>query len=65
MKITQEFQVAAGPEKVFGFFQDVHSVAQCMPGAELTEDHGGGNYTGAVSVRLQRDLLRGWGQSKR
>ena len=52
MNITQEFQVSAAPDMVFGFFQDVHSVAQCMPGAELTEDHGDGNYTGAVSVRL-------------
>lgn len=52
MKITQEFQVAGAPANVFGFFQDVASVAQCMPGAELTDDHGDGSYTGSVSVRL-------------
>lgn len=52
MKITQEFQVAGTPANVFGFFQDVASVAQCMPGAELTDDHGDGGYTGSVSVRL-------------
>ena len=52
MKITQEFQVASNAETVFRFFQDVSSVAQCMPGAKLTEDLGDGIYTGAVSVRL-------------
>ena len=52
MKITQEFQVAGAPANVFAFFQDVGSVAQCMPGAELTDDHGDGEYTGSVSVRL-------------
>ena len=52
MKINQEFQVASPPASVFAFFEDVASVAQCMPGAELTEDHGDGSYTGSVSVRL-------------
>ena len=52
MKITQEFQVASSAEAVFRFFQDVPSVVQCMPGAELTEDRGDGTYTGKISVRL-------------
>ncbi len=52
MKITQEFQVASSAEGVFRFFQDVPAVAQCMPGAKLTEDLGDGTYKGVVSVRL-------------
>ena len=52
MKITQEFQVVNNADAVFRFFQDVTAVAQCMPGAELTEDRGDGTYTGVVSVRL-------------
>ena len=52
MNITQEFQVSSSAESVFGFFQDVPSVAQCMPGAELTEDQGDGTFKGKVSVRL-------------
>ena len=52
MKITQQFQVANSAEAVFRFFQDVPSVVQCMPGAELTEDRGDGEYTGKISVRL-------------
>ena len=52
MKITQEFEVASSAEAVFRFFQDVPAVVQCMPGAELTEDRGDGEYTGKISVRL-------------
>ena len=52
MKITQEIRVASSAESVFGFFQDVPAVAQCMPGAKLTEDRGDGSYRGTVSVRL-------------
>ena len=52
MKITQEFQVGQNPAAVFRFFQDVPSVAQCLPGAELTEDRGDGTYAGVVSVKL-------------
>lgn len=52
MKITQEIRVASSAENVFGFFQDVPAVAQCMPGAQLTEDRGDGSYMGKVAVRL-------------
>ena len=52
MKVTQEIQVASSAENVFEFFQDVPAVAQCMPGAKLTEDRGDGSYRGTVSVRL-------------
>ena len=52
MKVTQEFQVASSADAVFRFFQDVPSVVQCMPGAELTEDRGDGTYMGKISVRL-------------
>ena len=52
MKITQEFSVALAPDDVYTFFQDVQSVSQCLPGAELTADHGDGSYEGTVSVAL-------------
>ena len=52
MKITQEFRVNQSPETVFGFFQNVPSVAQCLPGASLTEERGDGSYAGVVSVKL-------------
>jgi carbon monoxide dehydrogenase subunit G len=52
MKITREFTVARPVETVWAFFQDVPEVAQCLPGAQLMSDDGGGNYTGKVSVKL-------------
>ncbi len=52
MKIENEFTVSRPVATVWEFFQDVPSVAQCLPGAELTEDRGDGTYAGKVSVKL-------------
>jgi carbon monoxide dehydrogenase subunit G len=52
VKISQQFTVARPLADVWAFFQDVPAVARCMPGAELTEDKGGGLYAGKVKVRL-------------
>jgi carbon monoxide dehydrogenase subunit G len=52
MKISHEFEVARPVDAVWEFFQDVPSVAQCLPGAELREDKGDGVYSGVVSVKL-------------
>ncbi len=52
MKISNEFEVARPVQTVWDFFQDVPSVAQCLPGAELTEDKGGGTYAGSIGVKL-------------
>jgi len=52
MKITQEFTVARPLAAVWEQFQDVPAVAQCLPGASLTEDKGGGVYAGNIAVKL-------------
>lgn len=52
MKIEHEFTVARPIDQVWDFFQDVPSVADCLPGAELLEDKGDGKYSGKVSVKL-------------
>ncbi len=52
MKITHEFSVSRPLQTVWDFFQNVPEVAQCMPGADLTADHGDGSYAGKVSVKL-------------
>jgi carbon monoxide dehydrogenase subunit G len=52
MKITQEFEVKRPVQVVWDFFQDIPEVAQCLPGAELLSDDGGGSYTGRVAVKL-------------
>lgn len=51
MKIEHEFQVSQPADKVWEAFQDVPSVADCLPGAELTGESDDG-YEGKVSVRL-------------
>ena len=52
MKISHEFVVERPADQVWDYFQDVPAVADCLPGAELTGDEGGGEYTGRVSVKL-------------
>lgn len=52
MKFSQEFAVGKPLPVVWGLFHDVPAVAQCLPGAELTDDKGGGAYAGQVSVKL-------------
>lgn len=52
MKISQEFIVARPPDDVWNFFQDVDSVAQCLPGAELASQSDDGSYDGSLSVKL-------------
>lgn len=52
MKIAQEFVVARPPADVWTFFQNVPSVAQCLPGAELTNENEDGSYAGKLSVKL-------------
>ncbi|MDH4117292.1 MAG: SRPBCC family protein [Acidimicrobiia bacterium] len=52
MQVSHQFDVARPVQTVWDFFQDVPSVAQCLPGAELTEDKGDNVYAGKVSVKL-------------
>lgn len=52
MKISHTFEVSRPIDQVWDFFQDIPSVAQCLPGAELLDDPGEGSYAGKVSVKL-------------
>jgi carbon monoxide dehydrogenase subunit G len=52
MKIINEFEVSRSVDVVWEFFQDITSAAQCLPGATITEDKGGGVYAGNVTVKL-------------
>jgi hypothetical protein len=52
VKISNQFEVMRPVDAVWDMFQDVASLVQCLPGAELTEDKGGGAYTGYVEVKL-------------
>lgn len=52
MKISQQFTVASEPDVVWQFFQDVPTVAECLPGAELLGQSDDGSYEGRLSVKL-------------
>ena len=52
MKISQEFVVARPKNVVWEFFQDVPSVAQCLPGAELAGQSDDGSYEGQLSAKM-------------
>ena len=52
MKIEHEFTVARPPDRVWEFFQDMPSVAQCLPGAEMLGQSEDGSYDGKLSVKL-------------
>ncbi len=52
MLIKQEFEVAQPLDAVWAFFQDVPSIANCLPGANLTEDLGDDRYGGNVLIRM-------------
>ncbi len=52
MLIKNDFEVAESVDKVWQFFDNIPQVAACLPGAELTDDLGGGKYKGRVAVRM-------------
>jgi carbon monoxide dehydrogenase subunit G len=52
MKIEHEFTVARPPDQVWDFFQDIPSVAQCLPGADLLGESDDGSYDGKLAVKL-------------
>lgn len=52
MQLNNEFDVAAPIDAVWEYFQDVEAVAQCLPGAEITDDLGDEKYRGLVTSKV-------------
>ena len=52
MQIKQSVMVNRPREEVWALFQDIPTIAGCMPGAELRGDNGDGTYAGVVSIKL-------------
>ena len=52
MQIKQSVTVNRPREEVWALFQDIPTIAGCMPGAELRRDNGDGTYAGVVSIKL-------------
>ena len=50
--LNKEFQLPGSVNQSWTFLQDIKSVAGCMPGAEITEDLGDGNYKGKVKAKV-------------
>ncbi|MGH3353856.1 MAG: xanthine dehydrogenase family Fe-S subunit [Nocardioides sp.] len=45
-------RLASGPDEVARVFDDIRLLARCLPGAELTDDLGGGWYRGRARIAL-------------
>jgi carbon-monoxide dehydrogenase small subunit len=52
MQLSNTFEVKRPVAAVWEAFGDVASVAQCLPGADLTADKGDGVYEGLVEMKL-------------
>jgi len=52
MKISQKFQVKRPLSVVWEALADVTLVAECLPGAELTEADDGRNYKGKMKIKV-------------
>ena len=52
MLIENAFTVAKPLDQVWGYLLDVHKVAPCMPGAELTETIDGRNWKGKLTMKF-------------
>ena len=52
MTLTNAFELGRPVDDVWEAFADVPSVAQCLPGADLTADKGDGAYEGSVQIKL-------------
>lgn len=52
MKIEKTFDLPHPRELVWSKLNDVHFVAQCLPGASIVEDRGNNNYKGRMAVKV-------------
>lgn len=52
MQLSNEFDVAAAPERTWALLNDVPRVVPCMPGAELTKVVAENRWEAALHVRL-------------
>ena len=52
MKLTNTFAVERSVDSVWDAFGDIESVAQCLPGADLTGEKEDGSYEGSVEIKL-------------
>lgn len=52
MRIEQSFTVDAPPDRVWAFLTDPYQVAECLPGAAITEKVDDRTYRGTITVKV-------------
>jgi carbon monoxide dehydrogenase subunit G len=52
VKLEKRFDVPARAEAVWEFMQDIKGVAECMPGAEITDKIDSTHYSGLIKVKI-------------
>lgn len=52
MIIEDAFEVDASPDRVYAFLLDVHNVASCVRGAELTQVNDDDSYSGRIKMKV-------------
>jgi uncharacterized protein len=52
MRMTDEFTIAAPPDRCYAFLLDLERVAPCVPGASIEAPDADGTYPGRVAVKL-------------
>ena len=52
VKLEKKFALDAPVDAAWGVLNDIHALAECMPGASITEQTGDNQYTGTVSVKV-------------
>src|SRR5215471_4117256 len=52
MRIDNDFDVSAPPDRVYAFLLDVNRVATCLPGAELSEVVDPNTFRGKVRIKV-------------
>lgn len=50
--LDKSYPVAAGVDAAWAVLSDMHALASCMPGAQITEDIDATHYKGAVKVKV-------------
>jgi len=50
--LNKKFKIPSTGAQAWTFLQNIRGVASCMPGAEITEDLGDGNYKGKVKAKI-------------
>jgi carbon monoxide dehydrogenase subunit G len=52
IEVRKTFELKQAPDRVWTAFADVRLVAECLPGASIVEDRGGGEYNGRFAVKV-------------